>query len=722
MVTPSSSRKAVVPTRAATPSTGETRRRVWGRAADAAPGYRLEAHRRDVLDSASVGVLDDCAPEGVLTVTLQGSRQAQEAFFAPGAYRTGGCTGARLGRVGLGGAGHTGPTGDHVGHPGLSLSDCAGLVQNNGIHLAKGLNGGAFADQDAVCRAHAGTHHEGGRRSQTEGAGAGDDQNRDRRVERQGAASHCRIDPGQYRRERRRNAAEEGGEEEPDAQGDQRQTNDHGNKDRGDPVGEGLYGDLGSLRLLYQADHLTQEGILSHAGGPDPEGAVLIYGCPDRFGAFALCHRHGLARGEGFIHRALSGQDDPVGGNLLTGANYHDIALLQSMDRDRQLLAVALDPGLLCLQGQEPLDRLGGAAPRLGLDVAPGEVEGHDHAGNAAEIREGGCKPELVQHRDHTGPQGGKGPHGNEDVHVGGEVSRGFDGASKGRPAGSEEDEGAQGDHPDVEDDGAAEGESGDHLRKHPEDNGDRGAPGRPHGATRRDDLALILRHLLVDAGIGASVAVLSGDAVPRGVDGGGKVRVADGAGIKGDEGRFRCQVDLCRLDAVDPVESFLHRGGAPGAVHSFNAQRRLLGGVLPVLLRVTKASRVARLGHRLHHGGGVGVFIIQLDPGGLRCQIDGGGAYAWNALERSFHGAGASRAVHSLYVKHLYLRAHGASPCARSCSFRVRRPNPSRVARAPSARSRTGTRRGAHPCLRNLPITVMSSSILSFFSAGSSP
>src|ERR1039457_4252468 len=58
----------------------------------------------------------------------------------------------------------------------LAGGDRAGLVEDHGVDPAGGLEGLVALDEDAELGAAAGRHHQGGRGSEAEGAGAGDDQ------------------------------------------------------------------------------------------------------------------------------------------------------------------------------------------------------------------------------------------------------------------------------------------------------------------------------------------------------------------------------------------------------------------------------------------------------------------------------------------------------------------------------------------------------------------
>ncbi len=56
------------------------------------------------------------------------------------------------------------------------FGDSTGFVKGNDAYVFDRLDRFTGADQDAVLGAHAAAHHQGGRRGQAQGTGAGDDQ------------------------------------------------------------------------------------------------------------------------------------------------------------------------------------------------------------------------------------------------------------------------------------------------------------------------------------------------------------------------------------------------------------------------------------------------------------------------------------------------------------------------------------------------------------------
>ena len=66
--------------------------------------------------------------------------------------------------------------GNHVGERGFAFGDGTGLVEDHGLDVLEGLNGFAGADQHPGFCAQSRTHHDGGRGSEPQGTGTGDNQ------------------------------------------------------------------------------------------------------------------------------------------------------------------------------------------------------------------------------------------------------------------------------------------------------------------------------------------------------------------------------------------------------------------------------------------------------------------------------------------------------------------------------------------------------------------
>ena len=117
--------------------------------------------------------------------------------------------------------------------PGLALGQRAGLVHDQGVHLAQNLDGLGIAEQHARASSLAGRHHDRHRRREAQGTGAGDDEHRDRVDERIGEAG--------------------AGPRPPDDEGHDRHHDDDRDEPGGDPIGQPLDGGAAALRLAHHA-------------------------------------------------------------------------------------------------------------------------------------------------------------------------------------------------------------------------------------------------------------------------------------------------------------------------------------------------------------------------------------------------------------------------------------------------------------------------------------
>ena len=95
-----------------------------------------------------------------------------------------------------------------------------------------------------------------------------------------------------------------------------------GHEDPGDPVGEPLHLGLAVLGLLDQPGHLRQLGVGADPGGADDEPPAGVDGRPGHRVAGADLDRHRLAGEHRGVDRGGAALDDPVGGDLLAGADH----------------------------------------------------------------------------------------------------------------------------------------------------------------------------------------------------------------------------------------------------------------------------------------------------------------------------------------------------------------------------------------------------------------
>ena len=129
---------------------------------DALPGNRLEAIHAGQLDRELAGAGDNRLPQGVLGADLGRRGQPQQVRFGDAV------------------------SGDDARDSGLATSQCARFVEHNGRELAGLFQRFAIADEDAVLGSFARADQDGGGRRQAQRARAGDDQDSDRGLQRQG--------------------------------------------------------------------------------------------------------------------------------------------------------------------------------------------------------------------------------------------------------------------------------------------------------------------------------------------------------------------------------------------------------------------------------------------------------------------------------------------------------------------------------------------------------
>ena len=146
---------------------------------------------------------------------------------------------------------------DEIGHLRFPVGQGSGLVENDRLNPRGDFQALSALEQDAVFRSASGPDHDGRRRCKTQGARAGDDENRykvqDRRIQR-----GRRIE---------QNPGEKG----------QKGDADHDRDENGrDPVGHPLDGRLGSLSRFHELDDLRQGRFTPDFPGFKREGTRLV--------------------------------------------------------------------------------------------------------------------------------------------------------------------------------------------------------------------------------------------------------------------------------------------------------------------------------------------------------------------------------------------------------------------------------------------------------------
>jgi len=230
-----------------------------------------------------------------------------------------------------------------VGDARLAACQGAGLVQDDRGQLMGALQRLAVLEQDTGLGPFAHADHDRGRRRQSHRARAGDDQHGDHAHQR-GREVASRRQPD---------------EEHDDGDGDH-----HRHEHRRNLVGDLLDRRLAALRLLDQADDLSQRRLPPHARCPELEQPLFVDRGPDHFHPRQLIDRQALAGNHALINSAVTLQHHAVDGDLLAGAHDHLVPDSHLRHRDIDLYPVADDPRRLGAQAHQLLD--GGARPALG--------------------------------------------------------------------------------------------------------------------------------------------------------------------------------------------------------------------------------------------------------------------------------------------------------------------------------------------------------------------
>ncbi len=361
---------------------------------------------------------------------------------------------------------------------------------------------------------------------------------------------------------------------------------------------------------------------------------MLVDGGPYDFIAGTAAHRQRFAGGHGFVHGALSFQDDTVGGDFFTRTHNHDVADLQLPDGHFPFLAVHQDGGGLGPQLQQLFNGLRRPAPGRGLDVAACKMAGHDHRRHSG----------IVLHRPEeyhdAGGDGGKGAHGNEGIHVGAAVPH----RPPGRPVHvapcPAQHRQCQQHHAQVESKGGGPAvvmPAHGHSDEHPHRRRQSKSPGRPHppGRQLQFGLVLVLPFLVL--------LLMEMGQVP-GLFHGGQQLVHIGLdGIVFDAGPFGIQVDHRFPHPGSSLQAPFHPAGAGGTGHAFEPQFQLLDfGHRPVA-----GPFHCRVQLRRRYLAGP-VFY----PGLFGGEVDDGGNNPVQPLQRLFHPISAGGAGHALDFK----------------------------------------------------------------------
>ena len=158
---------------------------------------------------------------------------------------------------------------DDAEHSRLAFGERAGFVDDQGVDFFHGLEGFGVLDQDSGVGAAAGAHHDGHRSGESQGAGAGDDEDCDR-------VDQC-VRQARFRTEC-----------EPGDEGDGGHCDDRGNEPGGDAIGQTLNGGAAALGLSDELDDPGQQGFGADALGAHDERSGGVDGGADDLAARVL--------------------------------------------------------------------------------------------------------------------------------------------------------------------------------------------------------------------------------------------------------------------------------------------------------------------------------------------------------------------------------------------------------------------------------------------------
>ena len=184
----------------------------------------------------------------------------------------------------------------HVGDRHPPFGDGPGLVEHHGVDLPRGLERLVSLEEDPQAGPGSGGDEQGRRRGQAERAGAGDDQDRDRRAEGVlgGTTDH-----------------------EPGGEGDESDGEHGGDEDPRDPVGQSLDSSLLVLGILDELHHVGQLCVAPDTRGPDHETTTDRHRSADHLVAGSDVDGYRFAGHGASIDGRVSEDDLAVGGDRL---------------------------------------------------------------------------------------------------------------------------------------------------------------------------------------------------------------------------------------------------------------------------------------------------------------------------------------------------------------------------------------------------------------------
>ncbi len=259
--------------------------------------------------------------------------------------------------------------GDAVGEFGAALGEGAGLVEGEGVDLREPFERRASLDEDAATGEPGGRGEDSGGGGEHQGAGTGDDQDRER--------GH---DVDDQRAARTRPAPERAGigEQENERRGGQ----NGGQEEAGVAVGGAFERGFLFLGGGEQADDAAHRGFGADLSRTHLDAAKLVDGAGVNGVALALVDGEALAGEDGLIDGGAAGLDDAVGGDALAGTDDEEVAHGDFFGGDFDFLAVFQDASGARAVFEEGLDGLLGSAEGEGFEAFAEEGDEDDLGGH----------------------------------------------------------------------------------------------------------------------------------------------------------------------------------------------------------------------------------------------------------------------------------------------------------------------------------------------------
>ncbi len=270
----------------------------------------------------------------------------------------------------------------------------AGLVERQHGHTVHALEGFCILDQDAMAGRNAGANHDGGRRCQAQGTGAGDHQHGDgvNQGLRPVAVINAPADQGQH------------------GDGDNRR-----HKNGGDTVDQALHRRLARLRVLHGFDDTRQCRLGADRPDPGDQHPFPIERAADQRRTWRLRYRQILSSDHRLVDMAVALKQFGVHRNAFARPDRDLVADPQQIDGDFLLDAIGAQPCAFRAQRLQGPDRFRGLAARPRLKPLA-KAHQHDDHGPRLEIQ--GVVVARVQQLENAQPIGGAGAQGHQHIHI----------------------------------------------------------------------------------------------------------------------------------------------------------------------------------------------------------------------------------------------------------------------------------------------------------------